>query len=178
MQATGFKQEQRGVALGMGAAASVAIIALSAALALSPSDTLLPLIDRLKLALTCDLFLVVWLAIAIGNVARLRFFSAEDIAGSGLTQQSQRVRIASAVLQNTLEQVVLAIPTHLALACLLEGYSYVFPVLAMLFCLGRLLFWLGYEHGAKARAFGFALTFYPSLGTLLIAICSAVGFLP
>jgi hypothetical protein len=161
----------------MAAAALLAIIALSAALALSPSDTLLPLTDRLKLALTCDLFVVVWLALAVGNVARLRFFSAEDIAGSALTQQSQRVRIASAVLQNTLEQVVLAIPTHLTLACLLEGYSYVFPVLVTLFGLGRLLFWLGYEHGAKARAFGFALTFYPSLGALFVAICSAAGLL-
>jgi hypothetical protein len=123
MQATGFKQEQRGVALGMAAAALLTIIALSAALALSPSDMLLPLTDRLKLALRCDLFVVVWLAIAIGNVARLRFFSADDIAGSALTQQSQRVRIASAVLQNTLEQVVLAIPIHLALACLLKDIS-------------------------------------------------------
>ena len=175
MQGESFKQEQRGVAFGMGAAASLAIISLTAALVLSPSNAnALPLPDRLKLALTCDLFVVVWLAIAIGNVARLRFFSAQDIAGSAFTEQSQRVRVASAFLQNTLEQVTLAVPVHLALACLVEGTTYVFPVLAALFSLGRLLFWIGYEHGARARAFGFALSFYPSLGALFFAFCSVL----
>jgi hypothetical protein len=179
MQTPGFRHEQRGVAWGMGSAALLAIVSLSAALLLSPADAdqLLPLADRLQLALTCDLFVVVWLAIAIGNVARLRFFSEQDIAGIALTEQTQRVRIASAILQNTLEQVALAVPVHLALACLVDGFSYVYPVLAGLFCLGRALFWVGYEHGARARAFGFALTFYPSLAALLIAICASVGLL-
>ncbi|MBS9720918.1 MAPEG family protein [Tianweitania sp. BSSL-BM11] len=173
MDGTSFEQEQRGVALGMAVAALVTGVALAAAVILSP-DTITPLPDRLKLVLTCDLFVVLWLALAIGTVARLRFFSVQDIAGSAFTEQSQQIRVASAFLQNTLEQVTLAVPVHLALACLVGDYDYIFPTLAALFCLGRLLFWIGYKRGARARAFGFALTFYPNLGMLFLAVALAI----
>jgi uncharacterized membrane protein YecN with MAPEG domain len=43
------------------------------------------------------------------------------------------------------------------------------PLLGGLFCGGRVLFWIGYRHGAVGRAFGFALTFYPSVGALLLS---------
>jgi hypothetical protein len=33
----------------------------------------------------------------------------------------------------------------------------------MLFCLGRLTFWIGYHVGGPWRAFGFAVTFYPTV---------------
>ncbi len=35
--------------------------------------------------------------------------------------------------------------------------------LAILFCIGRALFWAGYGRGAGGRALGFALTFYPTI---------------
>ena len=46
----------------------------------------------------------------------------------------------------------------------------VLPGLVGLFCVGRASFWLGYRHGAAARAFGFALTFYPSVGACVAAV--------
>jgi hypothetical protein len=39
---------------------------------------------------------------------------------------------------------------------------------AVLFVIGRVLFWRGCARGAPARALGFALTFYPSIGMLLM----------
>ena len=36
------------------------------------------------------------------------------------------------------------------------------PALASLFALGRAAFWIGYLVAPWARAFGFALTFYPT----------------
>ena len=48
------------------------------------------------------------------------------------------------------------------------------PAAALLFALGRVLFVAGYASGAAARAFGFALTFYPTV-TLLIASALASG---
>jgi uncharacterized membrane protein YecN with MAPEG domain len=40
----------------------------------------------------------------------------------------------------------------------------------MLFFLGRVLFWQGYVRGAPARALGFALTFYPTVAMLVVAV--------
>jgi len=37
------------------------------------------------------------------------------------------------------------------------------PILAALFLLGRTIFWVGYHKNPQQRAFGFGLTFYPTL---------------
>jgi uncharacterized protein involved in response to NO len=60
-------------------------------------------------------------------------------------------------------------------AVTLDAYAVLVPVLAALFCAGRLLFWLGYERGAAARAVGFGLTFYPSLAVLIIAAVAGLS---
>jgi uncharacterized membrane protein YecN with MAPEG domain len=121
-----------------------------------------------------DVFVLCWLAATIGNVARLRFLSTEEMAGSGATIATADVRRANALLQNTLEQVALAIPIHGALAVLVESSAPLIIALAALFALGRLLFWIGYANGARSRAFGFALTFYPSVAGLVIAVVAAL----
>ena len=125
---------------------------------------------KLAYAARLDAPLLACLGVAIANVARLRFLSAMDISGSAQAKPSPAVLGAGAVLQNTLEQVVFAVGSHCALATQLPArWMVVLPGLAGLFCAGRALFWLGYRHGAAARAFGFGLTFYPTLGA-----CAAV----
>jgi uncharacterized membrane protein YecN with MAPEG domain len=42
--------------------------------------------------------------------------------------------------------------------------------LSALFVVGRIAYWIGYPQGAGARAFGFALTFYPTIMALLAAL--------
>jgi uncharacterized membrane protein YecN with MAPEG domain len=53
------------------------------------------------------------------------------------------------------------------------------PMAALLFVVGRISFFAGYAHGAPSRAFGFALTFYPTalmlVATLVVAVAKAVG---
>jgi hypothetical protein len=51
----------------------------------------------------------------------------------------------------------------------------VIAALVCLFAAGRLLFWAGYRRGAKGRAFGFALTFYPSALALLASTIAALA---
>ena len=82
--------------------------------------------------------------------------------------------MANAILQNTLQQVAVAIPVHVALAALIVSSMPLIVALTAFFALGRVLFWVGYANGAKARALGFALTFYPSLVGLIIAMVAAV----
>ena len=154
------------------AALGTAIVVLGVAAWAGHTGPTLPFDDRLRLALHADVFVVAWLAAAIANVARLRFFSAQDIAGSSADDASHDVRTANAILQNTFEQAALAIVTHLIVAATFERSVPVVYALVGLFVIGRLLFWTGYTHGAQGRAFGFALTFYPSV---LALVASAVA---
>ncbi len=164
--------EQRRVLRGMSFAALAAATVLGFGIAFaSPLMPPLPRIeDRIAFTLRCDLFVMAWLAAAVAAVARGRFFSAADIGGSGFSEAGPRIAVSSAVLQNTLEQALFAVVTHLVLASLLRGREMiVVPLLVGLFCAGRLAFWLGYKHGAGGRAFGFGLTFYPSVLALGLA---------
>ena len=127
--------------------------------------------DRLAFALSCDVFVLLWLLAGVVRVARMRFFSPQDMDGAGLTVETAPIKAERAVLQNTLEQVVLAIGAHLALATLLPAENLgVIPTLVAIFAVGRLAFWLNYRHGAMARAFGFGTTFYPTVFAYGLAV--------
>ena len=166
-------RRQTGVARGM--AAALVVVLLTLAVGWSVGSPLSPT-DRVLRAVAAATVAALWLAAAIGRVAALRFDSPADIdaaaSGSG---DSPRVTMANAVLRNTLEQVVLAIPAYLALAWVVEGSGAMVPMLAALFSVGRTLFWAHYARGAAARSFGFALTFYSSVAALVIVLVALVG---
>lgn len=165
--------EQKHIATGILGAVAFSAIVLTAGYFFYPfaQRPLTTAGDRLAFALKADLFLFLWLAFAIGQVANGRFFSPDDIAGSGFAAPGQAIALKSAFLQNTLEQVVLAFGVHLGLAVVLRGFELVLiPVAVVLFCIGRLAFLVGYARGAGARSFGFATTFYPSIFLLALAI--------
>lgn len=164
--------EQRRVLRGMVLAMVITVTVMLGGMLAWPALPALPgVADRLSFALRCDLLVVIWLVAAVAAVARGRFASAADIDGAGFGPSSARIAVASAVLQNTLEQVVLAMTVHLELASLLNGREMgLVPLLVGLFCAGRLAFWTGYRRGAGARALGFGLTFYPSVLGLGLAL--------
>jgi hypothetical protein len=166
-----FRLEQRLVAASMLAA----VLATAAAFPLAdhywPGSTGMPTGERLLLAAKTDLFVVLALVIAISDVARRRFLSPPDIQGSSEAPGSAPMRHASAFLQNTLEQAAVAVPAHVALALFYRGSAAIIPLFGTFFCIGRLLFRIGYPHGAAARAFGFAITFYPSVAALIVSAC-------
>jgi uncharacterized membrane protein YecN with MAPEG domain len=116
--------------------------------------------------------------VCIARLAKHRFFTPEDIHGSALTTGTERARLLQSLLQNTLEQSALAVPVYVAICALgpLRVLSVV-PVAAAMFLVGRVFFFAGYAKGAPSRAFGFALTFYPTvillLGMIALAIHSA-----
>ncbi len=170
--------KQRGVLGGVSIAATITVLAMSGGIWLSPG-VLTPVDDlenRLAFVFSWDLLVVFWLLATIGALGNRRFLSPEDIDGSGLTTGTAEAKILQSVLQNTLEQVVLAVIVHVACAVLLPiEWMAALPVAAILFALGRLLFWRGYHRGAPARALGFGLTFYPTV--LLLALLIAQMFL-
>jgi hypothetical protein len=159
-----FRRQQQGVAVGMGLGLMVTVLALGwRSSAVGPTD----LSSRLAQWLRCDLLAGLWLLAAVARLARHRFFSPGDIDGS-LGTESRRARVSQSLVQNTLEQTVLAVIAY--------GGWLLIPnptlpdaqvwVAVGCFSVGRLLFFLGYERGAPFRAFGFALTFYPTVGLL------------
>ncbi|MHA7775825.1 MAPEG family protein [Roseibium sp. M-1] len=172
-----LSQKQHGVLKGMIAAVVLAAAGLGYGAFLAPVDWL-PDADfegRMLLAGRCVLTVAFWLLAAIGLLARHRFFTPADIDGSGLTAGTDKARVLQAVLQNTLEQTVLAALTYLAFALLAPAALLgALPAAAVLFWVGRALFWHGYAKGAAARALGFALTFYSTALLFLATVALTV----
>jgi hypothetical protein len=166
-------EKQRGVLVGMMTGLAVTLLALGLAIA-APPRALLPEHDvssAIVQALRWDILLVVWLAANIATLARHRFFTPADIDGGGLSEGTSPAKLLQSILQNTLEQSVLAFSAHVIWAAAMPlTWQAAVPAAAILFFLGRMLFWRGYSHGAPARALGFALTFYPSLLMLVLVV--------
>lgn len=154
--------KQRGVAMGMATGMALSITAVL----LGPA--LLRGAPVQALAGTCLLFPALALMVAIARLAKHRFFTPQDIDGSGLGAGSDRAKLLQALLQNTLEQAAFAVPVYAAaLFAWPDGAGRSAALCACLFLAGRILFFIRYEKGASARSLGFALTFYPTALLLL-----------
>lgn len=132
--------------------------------------------ERLAYALRVDMPIFLWLAGCVRVVASIRYRSNADRAGSAYAPPSPRLRAPAAVLQNSLEQTVLAVGGHLALATTLRGGELVLlPTLTGLYLLGRITFAFAYPRGAAARAFGMALTGASTMAAYALAIVQMVA---
>jgi hypothetical protein len=111
------------------------------------------------------------LFICIARLAKHRFNTPQDIQGGALTEGSERAKLLQSLLQNTLEQAVLALPIYFAASIFFpSGLLPLVVAAAFLFVVGRLLFFRGYAGGAASRAVGFGLTFYPTLALLVVLV--------
>jgi hypothetical protein len=80
------------------------------------------------------------------------------------------------VLQNTLEQLAVAAVAYANFALLAPARLLaVLPTCSLLFLLGRVSFFKGYENGAPARAPGYALTVMPTALLMLASAALAVA---
>lgn len=167
--------KQVGVLKGMvfGAISAIVILLLGSTLewvSLDHSNDL----ARIKFAMTSVLFPALFLLLSIARLARHRFFTPEDIDGSALSEGTEQAKLLQSLLQNTLEQLSLAVIAYLAWAVVMPAQCLsVIPLAAIAFSLGRILFFVGYKKGAASRAAGFALTFYPTCFMLI----SMLGYL-
>lgn len=170
--------KQRGVLRNMGAGGLTTFVVLGIAILSPPRFLVLPadLAERLATTLRWDAAVLLCLVAAIGNLARHRFFTPADIDGGGLSAATDRARVYQAILQNTLEQTVIAVIAHLVWAAATPAaWSAAVPAAVVLFVVGRAAFAFGYGRGAAARAFGFAITFYPTVLLSLIAAFSILA---
>jgi len=122
------------------------------------------------------LFLLLWVLLGVRLVAHGRFRSLNDIRGSAFGPPSPAIAVPVAFLQNTLEQAIIAIGAHIALATLLSGASLsLIPTMVFLFAVGRLTFLRGYPQGAHGRAFGIVTTVIPSLLGYILVVALIIG---
>ena len=155
-------QKQRGVAFGMAAGLVISLVVIFF------GSQLFIHLKTLERVIVSLLLPATALFVAVARLAKHRFFTPADIDGSALTVGTERAKLLQAVLQNTLEQLALAVPVYsAALFNTSNSVHAAVPACACTFFLGRILFFATYKKGAGARAFGFALTFYPTV--LLLA---------
>lgn len=65
---------------------------------------------------------------------------------------------------NTVEQFILLLVGLSGMSLYVQvSEARTVPILAALFLMGRVLFWVGYHKNPYLRAFGFGLTFYPTV---------------
>lgn len=159
-----LRRTQNGVSRGIGIALGLTIATVILGYSRSYAAELESRLATLGIAV---LVLGLWVAAAIGDVARRRFVS--DAAIDGRNGKDTGVDTANAILRNTVEQAVLAGLAYGALTLLSDHARVPVALFAACFSAGRLLFWTGYRDGAEARALGFGLTFYPSVAALLMA---------
>ncbi len=174
--------EKKAIAVRSGLAIGITAAGLAAAWLWLPPSLLgveagMTTADRLAYALKWELPVFLWLAGCLRLVASIRYRSDADRAGAAYGPPSARLAVPAAVLQNSLEQTVLAVGAHLILATVLRGEELVvIPVLVTLYLLGRATFAAGYANGAAARAFGMALTGATTLAAMgLAAVLLVLG---
>lgn len=119
--------------------------------------------DRLTLMIHCSIVSLVPAIAAIAVVATQRL-NPDMWVGQEVKRYSA-LDINNRFILNTVEQFILFVVglSGIALyAPYTEAHS--IPVLTSLFLLGRALFWYGYHKNPYLRAFGFGITFYPTIG--------------
>ncbi|MBM9514622.1 MAPEG family protein [Desulfogranum marinum] len=168
-----ISQKQVGVFKGMATAMLVSLLTVTLGIMTDPFHfhKLEGLEGKLEVLGLSIILPTLFLTASIGRLAKFRFFSPEDIDGSGLTKGSEKAIILQSLLQNTLEQLVIAVGAYTAW-CLVMPAAWLsaVPLCSLAFAIGRLSFYTGYQKGAPSRAFGFALTFYPTALLLLLLV--------
>ena len=132
---------------------------------------LLPSMAPWRIASLSAAFAALPLLFAVWRIALFRFVSEDDRPGAGLAPPpGAPLRRHIAVLQNTLEQTVLAAIGYFAFAASAPAHQLaLLPLFAALFVAGRTAFALGYRFGAPGRAFGFGLTMAPTATLYVLA---------
>jgi uncharacterized MAPEG superfamily protein len=118
--------------------------------------------DRLALVIKDAVFALVPSIIAICVVAAQR----ADPSRWWMVKRYSAVDLNIRFVRNSFEQFTAYFIANLALAVYgRPEEAGTLVILTVLFVLGRVLFWIGYHFNPYLRAFGFGLTFYPTLAT-------------
>jgi MAPEG family len=133
--------------------------------------------DRLELVIKDAVIAVLPAVLAICIVAAQRLNPSMFVGR--VPKPNSAVDINNRFILNTVEQFILYFIGNagLALYCPPDE-ARTLIILTTLFVLGRVLFWVGYHYNPYLRAFGFGLTFYPTVAVYLWLIVRMVFGVP
>lgn len=123
-----------------------------------PTALLVPPAERVPYAL--QLGAAPAIVLLLMTCACLRLFDTARAEDPRLGAESERFKINQRVLTNTVEQSWIFVPLVLALSPrLAPGQLKLLPIAVSVWCLGRVMFWVGYHVAPHWRAPGFDWTF-------------------
>ena len=114
------------------------------------------------------LAVLILLAFAIGVARTRRRVNIYPPAMMGAPELERALRIHG----NTVEQIVIFLPALWLAALYFQGWAP--PVIGLVWCLGRIIYAIGYSRDANARFPGFFLTIFPTLILVVLAIIGIV----
>lgn len=122
--------------------------------------------DKIALVFKCAAFALVPGILGICIVAAQRL--DPNLMVGRMAKPNSSLDINTRFILNTFEQFT----AYLVAIAVVALYSpaeeaRALPILTMLFVLGRMLFWVGYHKNPYLRAFGFGLTFYPTVAVYI-----------
>jgi len=122
-----------------------------------PINNMLSFNDRLIFTLQWNVFPFLTLLLGIMTVASKRFFSPSIDPMAGKEDEVMKIHIR--YVDNTFQQVVIFLFMSVCLTTFLRGESMrIIPILAILFTIGRIAFWIGYLKNPLYRAPGMFVT--------------------
>ena len=103
-------KKQNGVLKGMilGMSMAISLVGLGSYFNPFGYQAAISLSNKLDIVALSLLIPALFLAVAIGRLAKHRFFTPEDIDGGGLSVGSEQAKVLQSLLQNTVEQTLLA----------------------------------------------------------------------
>ncbi|MGH6734560.1 MAG: MAPEG family protein [Methyloceanibacter sp.] len=118
--------------------------------------------ERIELVIKVAVFALMPALLAICIVAAQRLDPSMWVGRA--PKPNSALDINTHFILNTFEQSILFVIglAGLALYCPIEE-ARTLIILAVLFLAGRVLFWVGYHYHPYVRAFGFGITFYPTV---------------
>lgn len=111
--------------------------------------------------LAYGLQLAVWPAffLLLANIGSMRVFDNAGAEDPFANAETHALKINQRVLQNTLEQMAIFLPLLLALTVrIAPEHARLLPVSVAVWCLGRVIFWIGYRISIYWRGPGFDWT--------------------
>ena len=169
-----FDSEQRAIARSAIAAllVTVSVLVAAGALSLVEADAIEQRLSLLSFAITP---LILALLRDIARLANHRFVEPLDRNAAAAPTGTAKADMLSAILRNTHEQVTIAALIYaMAAIALPANWTDAILCCAAVFLIGRLIFAAGYAKGAGGRAFGFGLTFYPSVALALLTAVTTI----
>jgi len=117
------------------------------------------------IATVLAILVTLWTAIRVARTRAKTGIEAPAMSGSPELERALRVQA------NTVEQIVMFLPALWLAALYFQGW--VPAVLGLVWCFGRILYALAYG-AAKQRFPGFALTIFPTLILVILAVTGIV----